>query len=99
MCWWQMHGKCPIYTNIFPMSLWTWKANFTAMMPFSIFLQHVGCDGKMNSSAKEDECGVCNGDGSQCKTVNGRFQKKFTTSKENWRQMTNKKENPFIFKI
>lgn len=59
------------------------KANLNAMMPFSIFLQHVGCDGKMNSSAKEDECGVCNGDGSQCKTVNGRFQKKFTTSKEN----------------
>lgn len=50
---------------------------------FSIFLQQVGCDGKMNSSAKEDECGVCSGDGSQCKTVNGRFQKKFTTSKEN----------------
>lgn len=59
------------------------KSKFYCNDAIFIFLQHVGCDGKMNSSAKEDECGVCNGDGSQCKTVNGRFKKKFTTSKEN----------------
>ena len=48
----------------------------------SIFpLKNVGCDGKMNSSAEEDECGICNGDGSQCKRVMGRFHKKFDASK------------------
>ncbi|XP_062607950.1 LOW QUALITY PROTEIN: A disintegrin and metalloproteinase with thrombospondin motifs 3-like [Saccostrea cucullata] len=39
----------------------------------------VGCDGKMNSTAREDKCGVCEGDGSQCKTVKGRFHKKFVS--------------------
>lgn len=43
------------------------------MMLFFIFFQYVGCDGKMNFFVKEDECGVCNGDGLQCKIVNGRF--------------------------
>jgi len=26
----------------------------------------VGCDGKINSGAREDTCGVCKGDNSQC---------------------------------
>eukprot|EP00794_Sanderia_malayensis_P005938 gene5938-6628_t len=30
-----------------------------------------GCDHVMNSRAKLDKCGVCNGDGSTCKTLNG----------------------------
>ncbi|GFO12445.1 A disintegrin and metalloproteinase with thrombospondin motifs 3, partial [Plakobranchus ocellatus] len=31
----------------------------------------VGCDGKINSTKKEDMCGVCGGDGSTCKIVEG----------------------------
>ncbi|XP_008201012.2 A disintegrin and metalloproteinase with thrombospondin motifs 7 isoform X1 [Tribolium castaneum] len=29
----------------------------------------VGCDGEINSEAVEDICGICNGDGTQCKIV------------------------------
>nr|XP_006823854.1 PREDICTED: ADAMTS-like protein 1-like [Saccoglossus kowalevskii] len=31
----------------------------------------VGCDYELNSTAVEDECGVCNGDGSTCKQIKG----------------------------
>lgn len=33
--------------------------------------KEVGCDGKFGSSAVEDRCGVCNGDGTMCKVVEG----------------------------
>uniref|UniRef100_A0A0B7A7Y9 Peptidase M12B domain-containing protein n=1 Tax=Arion vulgaris TaxID=1028688 RepID=A0A0B7A7Y9_9EUPU len=36
----------------------------------------VGCDGVMNSTKREDMCGVCGGNSSQCKTVQGNFVKK-----------------------
>ncbi|BFZ03140.1 hypothetical protein BsWGS_06179 [Bradybaena similaris] len=36
----------------------------------------VGCDGKIKSTKKVDACGVCDGDGSECKTVHGDFVKK-----------------------
>ncbi|XP_061101931.1 A disintegrin and metalloproteinase with thrombospondin motifs 17 isoform X1 [Conger conger] len=35
--------------------------------------QKIGCDGVIGSSAKEDRCGVCNGDGKSCKIVKGDF--------------------------
>ncbi|XP_073474477.1 A disintegrin and metalloproteinase with thrombospondin motifs 17 isoform X2 [Aquarana catesbeiana] len=35
--------------------------------------QKIGCDGIIGSSAKEDRCGVCNGDGKTCKVVKGDF--------------------------
>uniref|UniRef100_A0A3B3TC47 ADAM metallopeptidase with thrombospondin type 1 motif 17 n=1 Tax=Paramormyrops kingsleyae TaxID=1676925 RepID=A0A3B3TC47_9TELE len=35
--------------------------------------QKIGCDGIIGSSAKEDRCGVCNGDGKSCKIVKGDF--------------------------
>ncbi|XP_035769457.1 A disintegrin and metalloproteinase with thrombospondin motifs 17 isoform X1 [Neolamprologus brichardi] len=35
--------------------------------------QKIGCDGIIGSSAKEDRCGVCNGDGRSCKIVTGDF--------------------------
>ncbi|XP_041074683.1 A disintegrin and metalloproteinase with thrombospondin motifs 17 isoform X2 [Polyodon spathula] len=35
--------------------------------------QKVGCDGVIGSSAKEDRCSVCNGDGKSCKIVKGDF--------------------------
>ncbi|XP_015248575.1 PREDICTED: A disintegrin and metalloproteinase with thrombospondin motifs 17-like [Cyprinodon variegatus] len=33
----------------------------------------IGCDGIIGSSAKEDACGVCNGNGDSCKIVKGDF--------------------------
>ncbi len=39
-------------------------------------LQKVGCDWGIDSSAKEDRCGVCHGDGSTCKTVTDKFDEK-----------------------
>lgn len=39
-----------------------------------IFLiQDVGCDFKIGSGAQEDICGVCKGNGTTCRTVEGRF--------------------------
>ncbi|XP_071091239.1 A disintegrin and metalloproteinase with thrombospondin motifs 12-like [Haliotis cracherodii] len=35
--------------------------------------RHVGCDWIIDSSAVEDRCGVCYGDGSTCKTVKKQF--------------------------
>ncbi|XP_042270160.1 A disintegrin and metalloproteinase with thrombospondin motifs 17 isoform X1 [Thunnus maccoyii] len=35
--------------------------------------QKIGCDSIIGSSAKEDRCGVCNGDGRSCKIVRGDF--------------------------
>uniref|UniRef100_A0A8C1RCJ3 ADAM metallopeptidase with thrombospondin type 1 motif, 17 n=1 Tax=Cyprinus carpio TaxID=7962 RepID=A0A8C1RCJ3_CYPCA len=35
--------------------------------------QKIGCDGIIGSSAKEDRCGICNGDGKSCKIVKGDF--------------------------
>ncbi|XP_012672675.2 A disintegrin and metalloproteinase with thrombospondin motifs 17 [Clupea harengus] len=35
--------------------------------------QKIGCDGIIGSSAKEDRCGVCNGDGKSCKIIKGDF--------------------------
>lgn len=35
--------------------------------------QDVGCDFKIGSGAQEDICGVCKGNGTTCRTVEGRF--------------------------
>lgn len=36
-------------------------------------LQKVGCDGLLGSLAREDHCGVCNGNGKSCKIIKGDF--------------------------
>ncbi|VDL77182.1 unnamed protein product [Nippostrongylus brasiliensis] len=36
----------------------------------------LGCDGKLGSDLKLDKCGVCDGDGSKCKTIAGRFDER-----------------------
>uniref|UniRef100_A0A914QFX4 BPTI/Kunitz inhibitor domain-containing protein n=1 Tax=Panagrolaimus davidi TaxID=227884 RepID=A0A914QFX4_9BILA len=36
----------------------------------------LGCDGKLGSAKKSDKCGVCGGDGSTCKTVDGIFDER-----------------------
>ncbi|XP_067839357.1 A disintegrin and metalloproteinase with thrombospondin motifs 19-like [Heptranchias perlo] len=35
--------------------------------------QKIGCDGILGSSAREDHCGVCNGNGRSCKVIKGDF--------------------------
>ncbi|XP_062410855.1 A disintegrin and metalloproteinase with thrombospondin motifs 19-like [Sardina pilchardus] len=35
--------------------------------------QKVGCDGILGSQAREDHCGVCNGNGKSCKVIKGDF--------------------------
>lgn len=39
----------------------------------NLFLQKVGCDGLLGSLAREDHCGVCNGNGKSCKIIKGDF--------------------------
>ncbi|XP_061565851.1 ADAMTS-like protein 1 isoform X1 [Cololabis saira] len=43
--------------------------------------QIVGCDHELGSTAKEDNCGVCNGDGSSCRLVRGHFKTQHATGK------------------
>ncbi|MGH0153100.1 UNVERIFIED_CONTAM: hypothetical protein FKN15_061142 [Acipenser sinensis] len=43
--------------------------------------QIVGCDHELGSTAKEDNCGVCNGDGSTCRLVRGQYKSQLSTSK------------------
>lgn len=33
--------------------------------------QNVGCDWKLNSHVIDDQCGICDGDGTGCNIVNG----------------------------
>ncbi|KAL3876085.1 hypothetical protein ACJMK2_033966 [Sinanodonta woodiana] len=40
----------------------------------------VGCDGVRNSGKKADRCGICGGDGSSCKVMEGIFSRKFEYS-------------------
>uniref|UniRef100_A0A3P8VIL7 ADAMTS-like 3 n=1 Tax=Cynoglossus semilaevis TaxID=244447 RepID=A0A3P8VIL7_CYNSE len=41
--------------------------------------QEVGCDRQLDSGAKEDNCGVCDGDGSTCQLVRGQALIYFST--------------------
>ncbi|XP_043953639.1 ADAMTS-like protein 1 isoform X1 [Gambusia affinis] len=43
--------------------------------------QIVGCDHELGSTAKEDNCGICNGDGSSCRLVRGHFKSQHTSGK------------------
>ncbi|XP_030635061.1 ADAMTS-like protein 1 [Chanos chanos] len=43
--------------------------------------QIVGCDHELGSTAKEDNCGVCNGDGSSCRLVRGHYKSQHATGK------------------
>lgn len=44
-------------------------------------LQIVGCDHELGSTAKEDNCGVCNGDGSSCRLVRGHYKSQHDSGK------------------
>ncbi|CAK6967993.1 ADAMTS-like protein 1 isoform X1 [Scomber scombrus] len=43
--------------------------------------QIVGCDHELGSTAKEDNCGVCNGDGSSCRLVRGHYKTQHASGK------------------
>lgn len=43
---------------------------------FLLKMQRVGCDWRIDSTAEDDACGVCDGDGSQCVTHSNIFTKK-----------------------
>jgi len=45
-------------------------------MCISGICRKVGCDWVINSTAKEDHCGVCHGDGTTCKTIKEQFDEK-----------------------
>lgn len=46
-----------------------------------LLFQKVGCDGIRDSSIELDKCGVCGGNGSDCKLVNGNYKRKFNYKK------------------
>uniref|UniRef100_A0A8C0MEJ5 ADAMTS like 1 n=1 Tax=Canis lupus familiaris TaxID=9615 RepID=A0A8C0MEJ5_CANLF len=41
----------------------------------------VGCDHQLGSTIKEDNCGVCNGDGSTCRLVRGQYKSQLSATK------------------
>ncbi|XP_049591165.1 ADAMTS-like protein 1 isoform X3 [Syngnathus scovelli] len=43
--------------------------------------QIVGCDLELGSAAKEDNCGVCNGDGSSCRLMRGHYKSQHASGK------------------
>ncbi|XP_068131428.1 ADAMTS-like protein 3 isoform X2 [Hyperolius riggenbachi] len=50
-------------------------------MCISGICQAVGCDRQLGSNAKEDNCGVCAGDGSTCRLVRGQSKTHLSTEK------------------
>ncbi|KAH9498409.1 hypothetical protein Btru_008195 [Bulinus truncatus] len=53
----------------------------------------VGCDGKINSTLIEDQCGVCGGNGSQCKVISGHFLQKPRSGKHTMLHICYDKDN------
>lgn len=49
--------------------------NWRLLEPGVSTLQNVGCDFQIDSNAVEDRCGICQGNGSTCKTVKKTFEK------------------------
>lgn len=54
-----------------------------AHVELHIFLscQIVGCDHQLGSAVKEDNCGVCNGDGTTCRLVRGQYKSQLSANK------------------
>nr|XP_033776500.1 ADAMTS-like protein 1 isoform X2 [Geotrypetes seraphini] len=50
-------------------------------MCISGLCQVVGCDHQLGSTVKEDNCGVCNGDGSTCRLVRGQYKSQLSANK------------------
>lgn len=58
------------------------RKDFRLVLDPSVVLQKVGCDGRLNSQATVDLCGVCGGDNQQCQVASGDF-KAYLTRKSN----------------
>ncbi|XP_065518942.1 ADAMTS-like protein 1 isoform X5 [Lathamus discolor] len=50
-------------------------------MCISGLCQIVGCDHQLGSAVKEDNCGVCNGDGTTCRLVRGQYKSQLSANK------------------
>ncbi|KAM9330667.1 ADAMTS-like protein 1 [Gastrophryne carolinensis] len=50
-------------------------------MCISGLCQIVGCDHQLGSTAKEDNCGVCNGEGTTCRLVRGQYKSQLSANK------------------
>lgn len=46
---------------------------FELIMSKSFFLQPIGCDMMVGSTAENDQCGVCKGDNSTCRIIQGEY--------------------------
>lgn len=46
--------------------------------------EHVGCDGVLGSDVAEDKCRICGGDGRNCRTVTGTFDKEVKVGGESY---------------
>lgn len=71
-------GDCCMLTQGYNFAYAYKDVHFNVLPPFYSWVlfcygQKIGCDGIIGSSAKEDRCGVCNGDGRSCKIVTGDF--------------------------
>uniref|UniRef100_A0A670JTA8 ADAMTS like 3 n=1 Tax=Podarcis muralis TaxID=64176 RepID=A0A670JTA8_PODMU len=67
----QALGK-PLVVELAPKVLDGTRCNAKSLdMCISGICQAVGCDRQLGSNAKEDNCGVCAGDGSTCRLVRG----------------------------
>lgn len=69
-----VHGKCQVkisswMLNGFPKTV---KEKFSLTQ--SLFVQRVGCDYIVGSTASKDQCGVCMGDNSTCNVFEGHFK-------------------------
>ncbi|XP_028911077.1 ADAMTS-like protein 1 isoform X1 [Ornithorhynchus anatinus] len=50
-------------------------------MCISGLCQIVGCDHQLGSTVKEDNCGICKGDGSTCRLVRGQYKAQLSATK------------------
>ncbi|KAM6426745.1 ADAMTS-like protein 3 isoform 2-T4 [Liasis olivaceus] len=77
----QALGK-PLIVELAPKVLDGTRCNAKSLdMCISGICQAVGCDRQLGSHAKEDNCGVCSGDGSTCRLVRGQAKTHVSSEK------------------
>lgn len=50
-------------------------STLTYVSNFAVLFKEVGCDWVVDSLAKEDDCGICHGDGTTCDRIEGFYDK------------------------
>uniref|UniRef100_A0A8C6VJ02 ADAMTS like 3 n=1 Tax=Naja naja TaxID=35670 RepID=A0A8C6VJ02_NAJNA len=72
----------PLIVELAPKVLDGTRCNAKSLdMCISGICQAVGCDRQLGSHAKEDNCGVCSGDGSTCRLVRGQTKTHLSSEK------------------